>query len=147
MKSYAEKRLAYENLDAGDGHNGEIIHPGRTEELLANVVRLSDDLARSSEEKLNIALAVNSSVSDISDCTGQHIVQGSCKVERHIRLLDHAIRETQAALGAPIGTSAASIHLPDLVVPRWSRITRNSLSPVGNLDAGTDDPGCWTLYI
>ncbi|KAK2467106.1 hypothetical protein APHAL10511_001364 [Amanita phalloides] len=89
--------------------------------LLTRIVRLSDNLVRDSEEKVNIALAVNNSV------------------ERHLRLLDHAIQEVQLSLGAHPGSNAASIHLPDLVVPRWSRASRTSPSPLDNFDDGGMD--------
>jgi hypothetical protein len=55
-----------------------------------------------------------------------------------MRLLDHAIQEAQLSLGARQGTNTPSIHLPDLVVPRWSRTTRSSLSPLGNFDDGAN---------
>lgn len=120
MKDYIDGRQKCALPDASDGQDEEPStppHPNHTRALLADILHLSDDLARSSEEKVNIALAVNNSV------------------KRHIRLLDHAIRETQSSLGSQPGASAAPIHLPDLVVPRWSRNSRNSLSPVGDLDA------------
>ena len=60
------------------------------------------------------------------------------EVERHLRLLDHAIQEAQLSLGARPGVNPAPIHLPDLVVPRWSRTNRNSLSPLGDSDGGAN---------
>jgi hypothetical protein len=63
-----------------------------------------------------------------------------------MRLLDHAIQEVQLSLGARPGANTPSIHLPDLVVPRWSRTTRSSLSPLGNFDDGTNLFQVTTLY-
>lgn len=56
-------------------------------------------------------------------------------MDRHIRLLDQAIKEQEAAisLGVRPGTHLAPILLPDLVVPRWARPPRVEHSPVPSL--------------
>jgi len=56
-------------------------------------------------------------------------------VNRHIRLLEQAIREQEVSisLGIRPGTHPAPILLPDLVVPRWGRPSRTTLSPIPNL--------------
>ena len=45
------------------------------------------------------------------------------QVERHIRLLDQAIKEQQAALSAG-SSNGTSTHLPDLVIPNRNRNAR-----------------------
>ncbi|KAF8738616.1 hypothetical protein AX14_010910 [Amanita brunnescens Koide BX004] len=115
LNEYTDKRLNHETVPRDDPTAPQP-HKQGNRPLLTRIVRLSDDLVRASEEKVNIALAVNNSV------------------ERHMRLLDHAIQEVQLSLGARPGANTPSIHLPDLVVPRWSRTTRSSLSPLGNFD-------------
>ena len=118
LNQYIDKRLNRETAPHDDLTPPQP-HKQSSRALLSRIVRISDDVVRASEEKVNIALAVNNSV------------------ERHRRLLDHAIQEAQLSLGARPGTNTPSIHLPDLVVPRWSRTTRSSLSPLGDLDDGT----------
>ncbi|PFH47673.1 hypothetical protein AMATHDRAFT_151541 [Amanita thiersii Skay4041] len=84
-----------------------------SKEILSRIVRLLDDLVRSSEEKVNVAYTINNTLG------------------RHLRLLDHAIheQETLLSLSTRLDMNTSQIHLPDLVVPRWSRQLRNSLSP------------------
>lgn len=45
------------------------------------------------------------------------------KVERHIRLLDQAIKEQEAALSVS-SSNGTSFHLPDLVIPSRNRNAR-----------------------
>jgi hypothetical protein len=55
-------------------------------------------------------------------------------VDRHIRLIDQAIKEQGAAISIGIrpGTHPAPIVLPDLQVPRWCRPIRVAFSPTGD---------------
>jgi hypothetical protein len=57
------------------------------------------------------------------------------KVDRHVRILDQAIteQETSISLGARPSHLAPS-SLPELVVPRWGRPSRTTLSPVDEDD-------------
>ncbi|KAF8636673.1 hypothetical protein AX17_003479 [Amanita inopinata Kibby_2008] len=127
LKGYADERLMAAQAVIKSlrelAHTVER-HPslGSNHASLSHIIQLSDDFARTSEEKVNIALAINNIV------------------ERHMRLLDHAIHEQEIQLSLEVrpGTSTLSIHLPDLVVPRWSRPSRSSLSPVGNAGADPD---------
>jgi hypothetical protein len=52
-------------------------------------------------------------------------------VDRHIRLVDQAIKEqeTSISMGIRPGTHPAPIVLPDIVVPRWARPPRVEHSP------------------
>lgn len=52
-------------------------------------------------------------------------------MDRSIRLIDQAIQEQEHAisLGARSGTRLAPILLPELVVPRWTKPARATLSP------------------
>ncbi|KAG2076085.1 hypothetical protein BDR04DRAFT_1114675 [Suillus decipiens] len=78
-----------------------------TRKLLQQIAQVSEEALRASEEK----------------------------VDRHIRLLDQAIKEQEASisLGIRPGTHLAPILLPDLVVPRWVRPTRMERSPTPSL--------------
>ncbi|KAJ7043359.1 hypothetical protein C8F04DRAFT_1074508 [Mycena alexandri] len=82
-------------------------------ELLATIAKLAAVSIRDREEKVNLTLAACDSV------------------ERSIRLLDQAIQEQEHAisLGARPGTRLAPILLPELVMPRWSKLARVTLSP------------------
>ncbi|KAJ7043368.1 hypothetical protein C8F04DRAFT_1074537 [Mycena alexandri] len=82
-------------------------------ELLATIAKLAAVSIRDREEKVNLTLAACDSV------------------ERSIRLLDQAIQEQEHAisLGARPGTRLAPILLPELVMPRWSKPARVTLSP------------------
>ncbi|KAF9239622.1 hypothetical protein BU15DRAFT_46599 [Melanogaster broomeanus] len=82
--------------------------------LLQHISQTSEEAIRSAEEKVSIAQTAYETV------------------DRHIRLLDQAIKEQQAAisLGMRPGTHLAPILLPDLVVPRWARPSRVEHSPI-----------------
>jgi inhibitor of growth protein 3/inhibitor of growth protein 4/inhibitor-of-growth protein 1 len=85
--------------------------------LLQQIAQVSEEVLRASEEKVNIAQTAYETV------------------DRHIRLLDQAIKEQEASisLGIRPGTHLAPILLPDLVVPRWVRPTRIERSPTPSL--------------
>ncbi|KAF8892660.1 hypothetical protein BD779DRAFT_1510177 [Infundibulicybe gibba] len=76
--------------------------PETTRGMLSHIAWLSEELLRASEE--------------------------NSQVDRHIRLLDQAIQEHETS-GTQTGNG---INLPDLVVPRWARPTRATLSPMGD---------------
>ncbi|KAJ8508537.1 hypothetical protein ONZ45_g9205 [Pleurotus djamor] len=82
-------------------------------QLLAYIAKLTDDLSDASEEKVNLA-------------------QAACdSVDRHMRQIDQAIKEQQAAisLGTNPNSSLAPVILPDLVpVSRWSRPAQVEIS-------------------
>jgi hypothetical protein len=74
LKGYIDKRLSHETFLHDDLTRPQS-HKQSNRVLLSRIVRLSDDLVRASEEKVNIALAVNNSVMnfhflsiDIVDC-------------------------------------------------------------------------------
>jgi len=46
-------------------------------------------------------------------------------VERHIHILDQAIKEQEASLSADPSKPSAAIHLPELVIPQWVRRRRD----------------------
>ncbi|KAG1904030.1 uncharacterized protein F5891DRAFT_946500 [Suillus fuscotomentosus] len=96
----------------------EPLSPGKTTRiLLQHIAQVSEEALRASEEKVNIAQTAYETV------------------DRHIRLLDQAIKEQEASisLGIRPGTHLAPILLPDLVVPRWVRPTRMERSPTPSL--------------
>ncbi|KAG1879421.1 hypothetical protein C8R48DRAFT_685612 [Suillus tomentosus] len=96
----------------------EPLSPGNTTRiLLQHIAQVSEEALRASEEKVNIAQTAYETV------------------DRHIRLLDQAIKEQEASisLGIRPGTHLAPILLPDLVVPRWVRPTRMERSPTPSL--------------
>lgn len=72
-------------------------------------------------------------------------------MDRHIRLVDQAIKEqeTSISMGIRPGTHPAPIVLPDLVVPRWARPSRVAHSPeIDGYDVdGPDAEGAPTLGI
>ncbi|KAH7927703.1 hypothetical protein BV22DRAFT_1031467 [Leucogyrophana mollusca] len=88
-----------------------------TRQLLQSIATMSEEVLRSSEEKVNLAQTAYETV------------------ERHVRLLDQAIKEQEASisLGVRPGTHLAPILLPDLSVPRWGRPPRVEYSPVPSI--------------
>lgn len=54
------------------------------------------------------------------------------QVDRHIRLLDQAIKEQEAAMSLSLPGSRPAPILPDLVVSRWGRPSRATLSPISD---------------
>ncbi|KAG8217351.1 hypothetical protein J3R82DRAFT_5446 [Butyriboletus roseoflavus] len=92
--------------------------PGDTTRThLQHIAQTAEEAIRTAEEKVSIAQTAYETV------------------DRHIRLLDQAIKEQEAAisLGVRPGTHLAPILLPDLVVPRWARPPRVEHSPVPSL--------------
>ncbi|KAF7311679.1 PHD-type domain-containing protein [Mycena kentingensis (nom. inval.)] len=87
--------------------------PTNNREILALISRISDTSIRTIEEKLNQTRAASE------------------LVERSIRLVDHAIAEQEhlISVGAKPGTHLAPVLLPELVMPRWAKPARLSLSP------------------
>jgi len=79
--------------------------PNTNRELLSHVAWLLEELLRAAQEKVCLAQTANDSV------------------ERHIRLLDQAIKEQEAALSVS-SSNSTSIHLPDLVIPSRNRNAR-----------------------
>lgn len=51
-------------------------------------------------------------------------------MDRHLRLIDQAIKEQELSIASQPGANALPILLPELFVPRWGRSTRVSLSPM-----------------
>jgi len=96
--------------------------PRTTREMLSHIAWLSEELLHASEEKVNLAQA------------------GYESVDRHIRLLGQAIKEQEASisLGIRSSTHLATILLPDLVVPRWARPSRVTLSPMPTISGEAD---------
>ncbi|KAG1715660.1 hypothetical protein ID866_1502 [Astraeus odoratus] len=90
--------------------------PGETtQSILQHIAQVSEESLRAAEEKVSIAQTAYETV------------------DRHIRLLDQAIKEQEAAisLGMRPGTHLAPILLPDIVaVPRWARPSRVEHSPL-----------------
>ncbi|KAF9228622.1 hypothetical protein BS17DRAFT_877256 [Gyrodon lividus] len=93
-----------------------------TRTLLQHISQTSEEAVRTAEEKVSIALTAYETV------------------DRHIRHLDQAIKEQEAAisLGMRPGTHLAPILLPDLIVPRWARPSRVEHSPVPPLSPGLE---------
>lgn len=90
--------------------------PGETTQgVLQHIAQVSEESLRAAEEKVSIAQTAHETV------------------DRHIRLLDQAIKEQEAAisLGMRPGTHLAPILLPDIVaVPRWARPSHVEHSPL-----------------
>ncbi|KDR81396.1 hypothetical protein GALMADRAFT_239266 [Galerina marginata CBS 339.88] len=101
--------------------------PETTRELLSHVAFMAEELLRASQEKVNLAQANHDSV------------------ERHIRLLDQAIKEQEATLSSDQSRSSNGIviHLPELVVPRWPRNSRSApaIADISDLLDGGQDSG------
>ncbi|KAJ7074412.1 hypothetical protein C8F01DRAFT_1100433 [Mycena amicta] len=87
--------------------------PSASRDILALLAQVSETCIRTREEKLNQTRAAFE------------------LVERNIRVVDHAIAEQEHAisLGARPGTHLAPVLLPELVMPRWAKPARISLSP------------------
>ncbi|KAF7778924.1 hypothetical protein Agabi119p4_3269 [Agaricus bisporus var. burnettii] len=85
--------------------------PSTSREMLSHVAWLTEEYLRTSREKVNIAQTVHDSV------------------DRHIRLLDQFIKEQEALLG-PEPNRPVMLSMSDLFVPKWSRSTRVSMSPI-----------------
>jgi hypothetical protein len=98
--------------------------------MLSHMAWLSEEILRACEEKVNIAQAAYVSVRpSLLPCPCRH--QPKLQVDRHIRLVDQAIKEQQISisLGMRSGTQPAPIVLPDIVVPRLARPPRTAESP------------------
>ncbi|KAJ3560930.1 hypothetical protein NP233_g10515 [Leucocoprinus birnbaumii] len=85
--------------------------PSSTRGLLAQIGLLSEEYLRTSREKVNIAQTAQDSV------------------DRQIRLLDQFIKEQEASLG-PEPNAPVMLSMSELIVPKWSRPTRVSMSPM-----------------
>lgn len=116
-----------------------------TRTLLQHIAQTSEEAIRTAEEKVSIAQTAYETVRPSSTLSPPFVslIRTCGQVDRHIRLLDQAIKEQEAAisLGVRPGTHLAPILLPDLVVPRWARQPRVEHSPVPSL---SPEPG---LYV
>lgn len=90
-------------------------------ELLSQVACLAEDAVQASLEKVHIAQAAYNSV------------------DRHIRMLDRAIKEQEDALSLDLHPGYHPALLPDLLVPRWTRGPRIESSPLPGFDALDDE--------
>jgi len=88
--------------------------PNTNRELLSHVAWLLEELLRAAQEKVCLAQAANDSV------------------ERHIRLLDQAIKEQEAALSVS-SSNSTTIHLPDLVIPSRKNARVRTVSDAQNV--------------
>ncbi|KNZ79384.1 hypothetical protein J132_10350 [Termitomyces sp. J132] len=108
-----------------------------TREMLSQIACITDELLRASEEKLNVAQAAYDSVCSMHPFLGQihHDVLVD-KVDRHVRLLQQAIKDQEAliTLGARPGHLEPG-NLSELTVGRWVKPARATLSPIDG-----DDP-------
>lgn len=93
--------------------------PETSREYLSHIAWLSEEVLHASQEKVNLAQATYDSA------------------ERHIRLLDLAIKEQEASLNSTEG----SIHLPDLTVPKSARtLNASETDPIDSYNAITVYP-------
>ncbi|KAI0049672.1 hypothetical protein FA95DRAFT_815928 [Auriscalpium vulgare] len=96
--------------------------PASTIPLLQRISVLTEEALRASEEKASLAQAAQDSV------------------DRHIRLLDQAIKEQETALAVGLRQGTHPSLLPDIVVPRLTR-QRIVHSPIPGFDDVEDDGG------
>ncbi|KAJ6606658.1 hypothetical protein DFH09DRAFT_1017776 [Mycena vulgaris] len=84
-----------------------------TRDILAIIAKFSEASIRDREEKVNLTRAACDSV------------------ERSIRLVEQALHEQEHAisLGASSGTRLAPILLPEIVMPKWTKPLRVTISP------------------
>ncbi|KAI9508473.1 hypothetical protein F5148DRAFT_1195928 [Russula earlei] len=95
--------------------------PSSTRELLLHLGWLIEEVVRGSQEKVGLAQAVYDSV------------------DRHIRLLDHSIREQEMSISFGLRQGTHPSLLPDLAAPsRWARATRVTHSPIPGLSDDED---------
>ncbi|KAF5324586.1 hypothetical protein D9611_004456 [Ephemerocybe angulata] len=87
--------------------------PRTSREYLSHIAWLSEEVLRASQEKVNLAQATYDSA------------------ERHIRLLDLAIREQEVALTSTEG----SIQLPDLTIPKARSTNSSSANNIDSYNA------------
>ena len=63
------------------------------------------------------------------------IANFNLQVNRHVRILDQAIKEQEASISFGARPShLAPSNLPELAVPRWARPARATMSPVDDDD-------------
>ncbi|KAI0262934.1 hypothetical protein BC834DRAFT_889751 [Gloeopeniophorella convolvens] len=87
-----------------------------TRQLLPQIGWLMEEVVRGSEEKVGLGQAAFDSV------------------DRHIRLLDQAIREQEMSISVGLRQGTHPALLPDLAAPsRWARATRVTHSPIPGL--------------
>ncbi|KAA1476189.1 hypothetical protein DENSPDRAFT_843092 [Dentipellis sp. KUC8613] len=96
------------------------IDQSATRGLLGHIATLSDSILHASHEKFNLAMTTYDSV------------------DRHIRLLDQAIKEQETSISLGLRPGTHAMFLPEVPVPRSNRPPRAEFSPVLNLDVVTD---------
>ncbi|KAJ3545189.1 hypothetical protein NM688_g5654 [Phlebia brevispora] len=90
--------------------------PETTRSVIAGLARLSEDVMRAANEKLNVA-------------------RFACDlIDRYIRDMDREIKEqeTSLSLGLRPGTHPATIVLPEVVLPKTARAARIQETPVSD---------------
>ena len=103
-----------------------------TQSILQHIAHVSEESLRTAEEKVSIAQTAYETVCGLK-IDSIVLAYTLNQVDRHIRLLDQAVKEQEAAisLGMRPGTHLAPILLPDIVaVPRWARPSRVEHSPL-----------------
>jgi len=93
-----------------------------TRKMLVRVACIADDIIRASEEKVNVAQAACDSVSWSSDLSYHDSFPK--QVDRHIRMLELAIREQEGVVLEGYGPAHLRPSLPDLTALRASRPLR-----------------------
>lgn len=104
--------------------------PQTTREMLSHIAWLSEELLRGCQEKVNLAQAAHDSVCHLAVQVYSLKVTILSQIDRQVRLIEQAIAEQEAYLPQE-DVAAVNIHLPDLIVPKWSRNTGTTTSSKG----------------
>jgi len=99
-----------------------------TREMLSHIGCETEEYLRTSREKVNIAQTVQDLVCMMGFFFVSYRSQ-PLQVDRQIRLLDQFIKEQEASLG-PEPNAPVMLSMSELVVPKWSRPIRVSMSPM-----------------
>ncbi|TFY65682.1 hypothetical protein EVG20_g5405 [Dentipellis fragilis] len=100
--------------------SANLANQSTTRGLLGHIATLSDSILHASHEKFNLAVTAYDSV------------------DRHIRLLDQAIKEQETSISLGLRPGTHAMFLPEVPVPRSNRPPRMEPSPALNLDIGAD---------
>lgn len=105
--------------------------PRTTREMLSHIAWLSEELLRGCQEKVNLAQAAHDSVCRLAMQVYSLKITIFSQIDRQVRLIEQAITEQEANLSQE-DVAAVNIHLPDLIIPKWSRNTGTTASSKGN---------------
>jgi hypothetical protein len=117
-----------------------------SQEMLAHIAWLAEEVVRASQEKVNVAQSAYDSVSNFASACRHGISTWLDQADRQIRLLDFAIKEQETSLTLGLKTGNLLPIFGDGIVGRWVRPPRDDMG-VDNLGQNFQDDGVPTLGV